>query len=120
MAKTIHVFIFDQALWGSHTQGSIIENLDLKPSSRWRFVNYEAEVNAQGYADDVAILVKSKFLNVAKELTERALGLTEKWCRLNSLFVNPDNTSHAIFAIGVMWDLHSLEKHCGYTEKSDI
>lgn len=47
-------------------------------------------VYAQGYADDVAILVAGKFNNTVTDLMNDALRLVDQWCQEVGLSVNPD------------------------------
>nr|XP_012218828.1 PREDICTED: RNA-directed DNA polymerase from mobile element jockey-like [Linepithema humile] len=47
---------------------------------------------AQGYADDVAILVRGPFLKTLLELMQGALKVVEEWCQRTGLAVNPLKT----------------------------
>lgn len=50
-----------------------------------------------GYADDVAIICRGKFLNTTCDLTQRALKIVEKWCTEVGLGVNPNKTELLVF-----------------------
>lgn len=63
-----------------------------------------------GYADDVAIIVRGNFLPILKERMEVALKITQDWCLVRALMVNPSKTSAMIFTrkykhepIGCLW-----------------
>ena len=47
---------------------------------------------AQGYADDLVIVISGKFPNTIRELMQRALLRVERWCHKNGLSVNPEKT----------------------------
>ncbi|KAL1446432.1 hypothetical protein WDU94_012296 [Cyamophila willieti] len=47
----------------------------------------------QGYADDVVIVIRGKYLNTVSELMQSALKLVEKWCSEVNLRVNPAKTT---------------------------
>jgi ribonuclease HI len=47
---------------------------------------------AQGYADDIVILIRGKHLVVCLELVQRALTIVEEWCSREGLTVNPAKT----------------------------
>ncbi|XP_020298014.1 uncharacterized protein LOC109862388 [Pseudomyrmex gracilis] len=49
------------------------------------------------YADDVAIVVRGNFFSTLKETMEKALKITEDWCQLKGLRVNPSKTKAMIF-----------------------
>ncbi|XP_025996074.1 uncharacterized protein LOC105202882 [Solenopsis invicta] len=51
----------------------------------------------QGYADDVALLVRGPFLGPLLELMQNALGTVEWWCRGIGLSVNPLKTGLVVF-----------------------
>nr|CAH7724524.1 unnamed protein product [Callosobruchus chinensis] len=48
---------------------------------------------AQGYADDIVILIRGKHMGTCLEITQRALSIVERWCVTEGLSVN---TSKAI------------------------
>ncbi|XP_067204590.1 uncharacterized protein [Linepithema humile] len=52
---------------------------------------------AQGYADDVAILVRGPFLETLLELMQGALEVVEEWCQRTGLAVNPLKTGLTVF-----------------------
>ena len=52
---------------------------------------------AQGFADDVVILINGKFLNTVCELMQRALHLVQEWCEQVGLSVNPNKTTSILF-----------------------
>jgi hypothetical protein len=54
-------------------------------------------VYAQGYADDICLLVIGKFLNTVSGLIQWALGTVEEWCGELGLSVNPDKTGLVVF-----------------------
>ncbi|XP_054281228.1 uncharacterized protein LOC128998898 [Macrosteles quadrilineatus] len=47
---------------------------------------------AQGYADDIVVLIRGKFMNTCLELMQRALSIVERWCNQEGLRVNPMKT----------------------------
>jgi len=49
-------------------------------------------VYAQGYADDLAIVVNGKFSSTVSGLMQGALQRVERWCRSHGLSVNPEKT----------------------------
>ncbi|XP_039303927.1 uncharacterized protein LOC113003211 [Solenopsis invicta] len=51
----------------------------------------------QGYADDVALLVREPFLGPLLELMQNALGTVERWCKGTGLSVNPLKTGLVVF-----------------------
>ena len=51
----------------------------------------------QGYADDLAILIRGPFLEPLLELTQGALEVVERWCHETGLSVNPLKTGLVIF-----------------------
>jgi hypothetical protein len=51
----------------------------------------------QGYADDVALLVRGPFLEPLLELMQSALETVERWCRGTGLSVNPLKTGLVVF-----------------------
>ena len=57
----------------------------------------EGGVHAQGYADDICLLVVGKFLNTVSGLIQWALGAVEAWCDGLGLSVNPDKTGLVAF-----------------------
>ncbi|XP_067207666.1 uncharacterized protein [Linepithema humile] len=52
---------------------------------------------AQGYADDVAILVRGPFLETLLKLMQGALEVVEEWCQRTGLAVNPLKTGLTVF-----------------------
>lgn len=56
-----------------------------------------AGIYTQGYADDLAILIRGKFPHVICEVTQRALRTVERWCIKHGLAVNPDKTELVLF-----------------------
>ena len=51
----------------------------------------------QGYADDIAILVKGKFSNIVSDQMQAALDFVSLWCEGKGLSVNPLKTELALF-----------------------
>jgi ribonuclease HI len=49
-------------------------------------------VYAQGYADDICIMVAGKFQGTISELLQNALKLTERWCLDEDLSINPNKS----------------------------
>ena len=47
---------------------------------------------AQGYADDVVILIKGTYANITAELMQRALKIVQRWCEETNLKVNTAKT----------------------------
>jgi Reverse transcriptase (RNA-dependent DNA polymerase) len=60
---------------------------------------------AQGFADDVVILINGKFLSTVCELMHRALSLVQDWCEEVGLSVNPNKTTAILFTQkpGLKW-----------------
>ena len=54
-------------------------------------------VYAQGYADDICLLVVEKFPNTVSGLIQWALGTVEAWCGEHGLSVNPGKTGLVVF-----------------------
>lgn len=50
-------------------------------------------IYAQGYADDLAILVRGPFLDTLMELTLSALETMKEWCDNTDLSVNPGRSN---------------------------
>jgi hypothetical protein len=48
---------------------------------------------AQGFADDIAIVINEKFLSTVCELMQKALFILQTWCRGVGLSINADKTS---------------------------
>ena len=51
-----------------------------------------ADIYAQGYADDLAIVIRARDANTASSLEQPALNLVSRWCREIKLSVNPAKT----------------------------
>jgi len=54
-------------------------------------------IYVQGYADDLAILVRGPFLDTLLELTQSALEMVEEWFAGSGLSVNPQKTELVVF-----------------------
>ena len=54
-------------------------------------------IYAQGYADDLAILVRGSFIDTLMEVMQSALETTESWCRDAGLSINPRKTELVVF-----------------------
>jgi ribonuclease HI len=52
-------------------------------------LNTSGGIQAVGYADDILIYVAGKFGATVSDVMQRALRISEKWCRKNSLSINP-------------------------------
>jgi hypothetical protein len=52
---------------------------------------------AQGFADDIAIVINGKFLSTVCELMQKALYIVQTWCRGVGRFVNADKISLVLF-----------------------
>lgn len=52
---------------------------------------------AQGFADDLALLIIGKFISVLCSLMQSALELVEQWCSANEQIANPDKTKLILF-----------------------
>lgn len=63
---------------------------------------------AQGYADDLAILVNGKFGLVVSGMMQQALNTVENWCRKEGLTTNPNKTSVVAFTRRRNLDLKGL------------
>jgi Reverse transcriptase (RNA-dependent DNA polymerase) len=53
----------------------------------------EAHLWAQGFADDVVILINGQFLNTVRELLQTAMNIVQNWCSELESFVNADKTT---------------------------
>ena len=51
-----------------------------------------AGIYAQGYADDLAIVIRARDANTASSFAQRGLNLVSRWCREVGLSVNPAKT----------------------------
>ena len=51
----------------------------------------------EGFSDDLATLLKGKFLNTLCELLQSVLDIVSEWCEENGLSVNPSKTKMIIF-----------------------
>jgi hypothetical protein len=58
---------------------------------------YNAHYQAQGYADDVVLLQKGKFVSTLCDRMQGALNCVENWCREKGLSVNADKTTMVLF-----------------------
>jgi retron-type reverse transcriptase len=58
---------------------------------------YNAHYQAQGYADDVVLLQKGKFISMLCDRMQGALNCVENWCRDKGLSVNADKTTMVFF-----------------------
>ena len=58
-----------------------------------------AGLYSQGYADDLVILIKSKFNSTVSELLQRALRIVEHWCINQGLKVNPYKAKVLVFGM---------------------
>nr|CAH7763973.1 unnamed protein product [Callosobruchus chinensis] len=47
---------------------------------------------AQGYADDIVILIRGKHIVTCLEIMQRTLSILERWCVTEGLSVNPSKT----------------------------
>ena len=56
-----------------------------------------ASIYAQGYADDLAVVVRARDANTASSLVREALDLVSRWCREVGLNVNPEKTEMVRF-----------------------
>lgn len=56
-----------------------------------------AGVNVIGYADDIAIICRGKFLSTICETTQYALSIVERWCEEVELGVNASKTELLLF-----------------------
>ncbi|CAH2108833.1 unnamed protein product [Euphydryas editha] len=63
-----------------------------------------------GYADDLAILIRGKFVNTICEVTNAALRIVEKWCGDNGLSVNPAKTELVMFTNNRIFGNYKLPK----------
>ena len=50
-------------------------------------------VDAQGYADDLVVIIRGKYESVISDLMQNALNITNSWCRKKGLNINPKKTS---------------------------
>lgn len=51
-----------------------------------------------GYADDLVVVCRGKFLSALCDSTQRALRIIEKWCKKVGLTVNPNKTELIVFS----------------------
>lgn len=56
-----------------------------------------AGIDSQGYADDIAIIVRGKFNNTISEIMQHAFNLVEKWCIETELRINPKKSTIVLF-----------------------
>ena len=54
-------------------------------------------IYTQGYADDIAILIRGKFTSTVFDLMQKALQVVEEWCGEENLRVNPSKTALVAF-----------------------
>ena len=54
---------------------------------------YKEGVDAQGYADDLVVIIRGKHESVISDLMQNALNITNSWCRKKGLNINPKKTS---------------------------
>lgn len=57
----------------------------------------QADYNAEGFADDLVILIIGKYEDTLCSLMKSALKIVEKWCTENGLSVNPQQTKLVLF-----------------------
>ncbi|RYE25309.1 MAG: hypothetical protein EOP45_04900 [Sphingobacteriaceae bacterium] len=57
----------------------------------------DARIKVIGYADDVTLVVKGKFIDTVADVTQSALKIVEKWCRNAGLRINPNKSEQMIF-----------------------
>jgi len=84
----------------------------------------EGSVYAQGYADDIFLLVVGRFQNTVSGLIQWALHTVELWCGGVGLSVNPDKTGIVAFTrkrklTGFFEPSQSAEFHVGQVPRSD-
>jgi len=53
---------------------------------------------AQGYSDDLTILIRGKFESTLGDRMRYSMKVVERWCRDNGLKVNPDKTDIVLFS----------------------
>jgi hypothetical protein len=58
---------------------------------------HNTNYQTQGYADDVVLLQKSKFIGTLCDQMQGALNCVENWCREIGLSVNADKTKMVLF-----------------------
>lgn len=46
----------------------------------------------EGFSDDLATIIRGKFVSTACDLLQTSLDTVSDWCDKNELSVNPDNT----------------------------
>ena len=56
-------------------------------------LNDSGGIFALGYADDILVYVTGKFDSTVSEVMQRALKLSEDWCKQNKLSINPSKTN---------------------------
>ncbi|KAL1447090.1 hypothetical protein WDU94_000567 [Cyamophila willieti] len=54
---------------------------------------------AQGYADDIVILIRGKYLSTISDVMQSALNIVENWCEEVNLRVNPNKTTLIPFTL---------------------
>ncbi len=52
---------------------------------------------AQAYADNQAIVIRSKYLNTVADLMPESLRVVDSWCKTKGLSVNPEKTEVVLF-----------------------
>jgi hypothetical protein len=58
---------------------------------------HNAHYQVPGYADDVVLLQKGKFVSTLCDRMQAALNCVENWCREIGLSVNADKTTMVLF-----------------------
>ena len=58
----------------------------------------EQNVHSIGYADDIAIMVRGKFISTVADIMRTALGMTERWCVEHDLSINARKTNTILFS----------------------
>lgn len=53
----------------------------------------EADIYAQGYADDIVLMVQGKYCNVVADIMNVGLRCVQTWCQREGLSVNPTKTT---------------------------
>jgi hypothetical protein len=56
-------------------------------------VTYDQGFSTFGYADDIVIIVQSKFVNSVREIMQEALNMVVKWAVKEGLNISPHKTA---------------------------
>ena len=98
-SRNVRAKLFDTSIHVKPTQGTpqggclsvllwslVVDDLLCK-------LNESGGIFALGYADDILVYVTGKFDTTVSEIAQRALKISETWCKENKLSINPGKTT---------------------------